>query len=140
MTRACHSPVRMATGDAFSDEEIDDILNRLLMRAKRKGEGFDREALSEAAAELTREQLLGVLTERRLRVAAKRASERFDALVDGMGPAVGDEADRLKAFNVGSERQGLGASFSVDAEARAVPPGRVELRQAARRALRVGGR
>ncbi len=119
MTRACHSPVRMATGDAFSDEEIDDILNRLLMRAKRKGEGFDREALSEAAAELTREQLLGVLTERRLRVAAKRASQRFDALVDGMGPAVGDEADRLKAFNVGSERQGLGASFSVDAEARA---------------------
>ena len=25
MTRACHSPVRMATGDAFTDAEIDDI-------------------------------------------------------------------------------------------------------------------
>lgn len=119
MTRACHTPVRMATGDAFSDEEIDDILQRLLKKAQRKGEAFDREGLQAAAAELTKEQLMSVLTERRLRVAAQRASGRFDALVNGMGEAVGDEADRLKAFNVGSDRQGLGGSFSVDAEARA---------------------
>ncbi|MFN3354211.1 MAG: hypothetical protein ACK4Z5_11435, partial [Brevundimonas sp.] len=119
MTRACHTPVRMATGDAFSDEEIDDILQRLLRKAQRKGQAFDREAVAQAAAELTREEVLGRLAERRLRLASARASEAFDAFVAGMGEAVGDEADRLKAFNVGSERQGLGASFSVDAEARA---------------------
>lgn len=117
MTRRCHQPVRMATGDAFSDEEIDDILDRLLRKAQRKGVAFDKAGLSEAAAELTREQLMGVLTERRLKVAAQRASQRFDALIAGM-EGVGDEADRLKAFNVGSERQGMGGSFSVDAEAR----------------------
>ena len=100
MTRACHTPVRMATGDAFSDEEIDDILQRLLKKAQRKGEAFDREGLQAAASELTREQLMSVLTERRLRVAAQRASGRFDALVNGMGADVGDEADRLKAFNL----------------------------------------
>jgi hypothetical protein len=119
MTRACHTPVRMATGDAFTDEEIDDILQRLLRKAQRKGEAFDREAVEAAAAELTREEVLGRLTEQRLRLASRRASERFDAFVAAMGDVVGDEADRLRAFNVGSEKQGLGASFSVDAEARA---------------------
>lgn len=117
MTRACHSPVRMATGDAFTDEEIDDILNRLLKKAQRKGVAFDRAAMTEAAAEVTREDLLGALAEKRMRIAARRASEAFDAFVGRMG-GVGDQADRLKAFNVGSEKQGLGASFSVDAEGR----------------------
>lgn len=119
MTRACHSPVRAATGDAFTDEEIDDILARLLRKAQRKGEAFDRAAVEEAAAELTREEVLGRLTERRLRLASQRVSERFDRFVEAMGDVVGDEADRLRAYNVGSEKQGLGASFSVDAEARA---------------------
>lgn len=119
MTRACHSPVRMATGDAFSDEEIDDILNRLLKKAQRQGQAFDKAGMAEAASELTKERLLETLAERRLRVAASRASESFDRMMAGMGDAVGDEADRLKAFNVGSEKQGLGGSFSVDAEGRA---------------------
>lgn len=119
MTRACHSPVRMATGDAFSDEEIDDILNRLLKKAQRQGQAFDKAGMAEAAAELTKERLLESLAERRLRVAAARASDGFDRMMVGMGDAVGDEADKLKAFNVGSEKQGLGGSFSVDAEGRA---------------------
>lgn len=117
MTR-CRAPVRLATGSAFSNEEIDDILDRLLRKAQRKGRAFDRATLSEAAAELTREQLMGAAIERRLRVAAARASARFDADVAAMGPAVGDEADRLRAFLVGSERQGLGASWSIDADGR----------------------
>lgn len=116
MSRVCHQPVRMATGDAFSDAEIDDILDRLLRKAQRKGKAFDRTAMAEAAAEMTREDLIGVLTERRMKLAAARASERFDAAVKGMGPEVGDEAARLKAFLVGSERQGLGASYSLDAD------------------------
>jgi hypothetical protein len=108
----------MATGDAFSDAEIDDILDRLLRKAQRKGQAFDRAALNEAAAELTREQLMGVLTERRLKLAGERAKARLDVELTAMGPAIGDEADKLKALNVGSERQGLGASYSVDADTR----------------------
>lgn len=118
MSRVCHQPVRMATGDAFSDEEIDDILDRLLKKAQRRGEVFDREGLQAAAAELTKEEVLGRLAEQRLRVAAARASGKVDAQLAAMS-AIGDEADRLKAYNVGSEKQGLGGSFSVDAEARA---------------------
>lgn len=118
MTRACHSPVRLATGDAFSDEQIDDMLDRLLRKAQRKGVAFDRATMAEAAAELTREQLMGALTERRLKLASAAASARLDADLAALGPAVGDEADRLKALNVGSERQGLGASYSVDADGR----------------------
>lgn len=119
MTRACHQPVRMATGDAFSDAEIDDMLGRLLKKAQRRGEAFDTAAMGEAAAELTKERLIESLAERRLKVASARASQNFDRLLAGMGADVGDEADKLKAFNVGSEKQGLGGSFSVDAEGRA---------------------
>lgn len=118
MSRKCHQPVRMATGDAFSDEEIDDILDRMLKKAQRKGQAFDRAAIQEAAAELTKEELFARLSEQRLRVASQRASQKIDAQLAGMA-AIGDEADRLKAYNVGSEKQGLGGSFSVDAEARA---------------------
>lgn len=118
MSRACHTPVRMATGDAFTDEEIDDILDRMLKKAQRKGQAFDRAGIQEAAAELTKEEVFARLSERRLRVAAERARGRIDAQMAGMA-AIGDEADRLKAYNVGSEKQGLGGSFSVDAEARA---------------------
>jgi hypothetical protein len=108
----------MATGDAFTDEEIDDILDRMLKKAQRKGQAFDKAGIQEAAAELTKEEVFARLSERRLRVAAERARGRIDAQMAGMA-AIGDEADRLKAYNVGSEKQGLGGSFSVDAEARA---------------------
>lgn len=118
MTRACHSAIHMATGGAWSEEEMDDILARLLKKAQRKGQAFDREAMRAAAEELTREQLLGSLAEQRLRAAAKRASLRFDAHMAAMAD-VGDEAQRLKAYDVGSEAQALGGSFSVDAEGRA---------------------
>ena len=118
MTRACHSPVRMATGDAFTDAEIDDILDRLLRKAQRGQTAFNRETMAEAAAELTREQLMGVLTERRLKLASRTAAARVEVELAAMAPAVGDEAEQLKALNVGSERQGMGASYSVDADGR----------------------
>lgn len=122
MTRACHAAVRMATGDIFSDEEIDDFLNRMTDRARRakqeKPTASDREALAQAAGELTREALHEALIARRLQVAADVARDARRAKLDAMPPEM-DGAKRLEAFNVGSERQGRGTSSSVDAEGRA---------------------
>lgn len=118
MTRACHGPVRAAVGDRLTDEEIDEIVRRVERRAAAKGRGLDPEAVREAAGEVTRETIRDALIERRMALASARASTLFDRMMADMGEAVGDEADRLKAYDLGSERQGLGASFSVDAEAK----------------------
>ncbi|HUO22691.1 MAG TPA: hypothetical protein VMU59_09275 [Caulobacteraceae bacterium] len=122
MTRACHTAVRMATGDVFSDAEIDDLLNRMSDRARRaKAEtptASQRQALAEAAQALTREQLMASLIDKRLKIAADIARQGRRAKIDAM-PDKMNGAERLNAFNVGSERQGLGTSSSVDAEARA---------------------
>ncbi len=122
MARACHTAVRLATGKAFSDEEIDDFLNRMESRARRaKADdptATDRAALAKAAGELTREQLLEALTQKRMRVAAQIAKTGRQAHLAGL-PTSMTEAQKLEALNVGSERQGLGTSSSVDAEGRA---------------------
>lgn len=122
MTRACHTAVRMATGEAFSDAEIDDLLDRVTERAKRarkdaptKGE---REALAEAAGAITREELFQTLMTRRLKLAAEVARTARRARIDAM-PASMDESQRLRAYDVGSETQGDFTSSSVDAEGRA---------------------
>lgn len=122
MARACHTAVKMATGDVFSEAEIDDFLNRLEGRIRRqKAEqptASAREQIGAAAGALTREALMGQLIERRLQVAADVARTARRAKIDAM-PAQMDGAKRLEAFNVGSERQGPGTSSSVDAEGRA---------------------
>lgn len=122
MTRACHLAVRWATGDVFTDAEIDDFLNRMSDRARRakqeKPTASDREALAQAAGELTREELHAALLQKRLEVSAAIARDARRAKLAAM-PAGMDGAKRLEAFNVGSERQGLGTSSSIDAEGRA---------------------
>lgn len=120
MTRACHGPMRAAVGDAFTDEELDDIVARLMRRhekARGKAAGAtDRAAMAQAAAEMTREEVLGALMERRLRASAEAARVRRDA---ALADLPGDEAEKLRAYNVGTEKQGVGSGFSGDAEARA---------------------
>ncbi len=120
MTRACHGPVRAATGDAFSDEEIDDIVDRLnkrYARTKGKTPGIeDRAAMAEAAGEMTREAVETSLQMRRLQMAAKRARDAREARLDAMP---GNEAENLRAYNVGSETQGAFTGASVEAEGRA---------------------
>lgn len=122
MTRACHTAVRMATGDVFSDAEIDDFLNRMGDRARRAKQEqpttSDREALGKAAGELTREALFEALTAKRLEAAAQISRNVRRAKIDAM-PARMTPAQRLEAINVGSERQGPGTSASIDAEGRA---------------------
>jgi hypothetical protein len=122
MTRACHTAVRMATGEAFTEAEIDDFLDRLAEKAKRARKDAptisEREAIAQAAGELTREQLMGALVEKRLRAAANIAQKARRARLDAM-PASMDEAQRLHAYDLGSETQGQFTSSSVDAEGRA---------------------
>lgn len=122
MARACHTAVRMATGEAFSDAEIDDLLDRVTERAKRARKDAptlsEREAIAEAAGGLTRQEIFQSLMEKRLRVAAEVARTARRARIDAM-PAGMDESQRLRAYDVGSEKQGDFTSSSVDAEGRA---------------------
>lgn len=122
MTRACHIAVRAATGEVFSDKEIDDLLNRLEGRAWRAGKerpgATVKENLATAAAEMTRDQLMEALTQRRLRAASDIASAGRRARLNAL-PETMTAAQKLSAFNVGDERQGFGTGASVDAEARA---------------------
>jgi hypothetical protein len=118
----CRANIRAATGEAFSDAEIDDIVDRMARRfvSRRKalpGRG-DRAAMDEAAREMTREALAEALIARRLEAAAAKAkAARFKAL-DGMAGVL-DAGDRLRAYNVGSDKQGFGTGLSVDAAQRA---------------------
>lgn len=122
MARACHTAVRMATGQAFTDAEIDDFLDRLSERAKRARQAQpskgDRAAIAQAAGELQREELMTSLLERRLQVAADIAQRARRGRLDAM-PASLDEAQKLRAYDMGSEKQGESTSSSVDAEGRA---------------------
>lgn len=122
MARACHIAVRSATGDVFSDDEIDDFLDRVASQARRARKDAptltEREAIAAAAQAVTKDALKEALTAKRLRVAADLARETRRAKIDGF-PARMTPAQRLEAVNVGSERQGLGTSSSIDAEGRA---------------------
>lgn len=120
MTDRCRKTVRDAIGEVWSDEQIDDMLERL-QAAKGRAEkadplGFDGDAFDAAAREITREEVMGALMQKRLEVfaarAAKMRAERLAALP-------GDEGDRLRAYDVGTEKQGRFSGASVDAEGRA---------------------
>lgn len=118
----CRIAVRMATGGVFDDEAIDDFLRTLEQRALRKGLEkptlSQREAVAEAAGELTHDQLMAALTARRMRVAVEIARTGRQAQLAAMPDSL-DEGEKLRALNVGSERQGRGVSNSTDALGRA---------------------
>ncbi|HYE45164.1 MAG TPA: hypothetical protein VEA44_05260 [Caulobacter sp.] len=120
MTRACHGPVRAATGGAFSDEEIDDVLSRLearFQRAKgRSPNGDEAAAMAEAAGEMTREAVMDALIARRLEAAAAKSRAKRQKILAALP---GDEGQKRIAYNVGSEKQGLYSAYSVDAQGRA---------------------
>ena len=60
----------MAADGALSNEDIDFILDGVMRRAQRKGKPFHREAIAEAAAEMTREEVIGRALERRMRAVS----------------------------------------------------------------------
>lgn len=122
MTRACHTAVRMATGKVFSDEEIDDFLDRLAQRAKRAGKAApdldERAAIAQAAGALTRDEIMKAMIEKRMKLARQVADLNRKRVIEAM-PAAMNEAKRLSAYDVGAERQGQGVSASTDARGRA---------------------
>lgn len=119
--RACLSPIRMAVGEIFSDEEIDDVLARLAARHARLTQGQQitpndpfawREAFESLASEDVRERLV----EARMRAAAATARARRD----GDYAAHGGRLDRaLRTLLVGAEEQGDRRGLSVDAVGKA---------------------
>ena len=107
----------------FSDAEIDDFIDRVAARAKRMGREqptlSEREQIAAAAGAVTKEALERArCIAKRMRIAADLARDTRRAKIDAM-PRSMDGAKRLEAINVGSERQGLATSSSVDAEGRA---------------------
>lgn len=124
MTDRCRKTVKGVVGEAWSDAEIDDVLERL-QRAKARAQeadplGFDGDAFDAAAREITKEEVTAALMERRLHAFAARARVKRRAQIDTMlAEGVGDEADALRAFDVGTEKQVTGGADSVDAEGRA---------------------
>ena len=117
---ACSGPIRAAVGNAFSDEEIDDMVARLAARAKRKGldnpDLAEAEALRAAAAEMSAEDLREALLKKRMETyaAAARAKRagRFNVPTPELGKALQD-------FMVGSSRQTAQVGLSVDGRGRA---------------------
>lgn len=122
MTRACIAAIHEATGKVFTDAEADDVVNRLTakaLRARKQAPGIsDRQAVAQAAGELTREQLMAAMIARRSALADEITRQKTARAYDAM-PARMSPADKLNALNTGSERQGFGTSASVDARGRA---------------------
>ena len=138
MTPNCRTAVHTATGKVFSDAEVDELVDRIAQRARRRfredPSAGEKAAIGKAAAELTREQLQAALETRRMELAAQVARDARRAKLDAM-PASMDEARKLRAFEDGSEKQGFGTSNSIDAQGRALAAdliGQVERGLAAR--------
>lgn len=120
MTDRCRKTVRGVVGEAWSDAEIDDVLARLhrqkIAAAKADPLATDAEAWEAAAREITKAEVLGTLMERRLAAYSRKAA---DARAARLAALPGDEADKLRAHDVGTEKQGAFSGASVDAEGRA---------------------
>ncbi len=125
MSRVCKDTIRGRVGDAFSDAEIDDALERLTLRFRSKK--FNKENLSPDAAEtarlreavedMTSEALEASLIEKRLRLKSAVAKSRREAHLEGLSDL--PLWKRLRALNVGLEENVAGAGLSVDTRSRA---------------------
>jgi hypothetical protein len=119
MTRACIIKVRDATGNIFTDDEVDDIINRVADRAVRARRATpdlsDQAAIHQAAREVTVAELKAELIEKRSQMAAEAARKIRRPRIDVMRKAGLTEAQALDAVNVGAERQAPGAATLFDA-------------------------
>lgn len=122
LDRICFSPVRAAVGDMFSEEEINDVIERLGARYTRLKRGNatvgdnDPALWKEAFESLAVEEVRDKLIEKRMKAAAALAKKRRWQLYDNFD---GDEGEALSALMVGDTRQGFRRAASVDAQGKA---------------------
>lgn len=118
--RKCRRAVRGVVGDTWTDTDIDALLDRIqARRAERKGVdplASEAEAMQGAADEIIREEVTEALLQRRAELFARQAREERARRLEALP---GDEADKLRAYDVGSEAVGPYTGASVDAEGRA---------------------
>ncbi|MBO9502509.1 hypothetical protein [Brevundimonas sp. A19_0] len=118
--RKCRRAVRGVVGDTWTDTDIDALLDRIQARRgeRRAADPLagDAEAMQAAADEVIREDVTEALLQRRVELFAKQAREERARRLEALP---GDEADKLRAYDVGSEAQGPFTGASVDAEGRA---------------------
>lgn len=122
MTDRCRKAVRAAFGQArVTEERIDELLEGIeAARARaRKADPLltDAAAYDAAARDLTKEEVEAALMQRRLEVFAARARKERSVRLAALP---GDEADRLRALDVGTEKQARFSGASVDAEGAAL--------------------
>ncbi len=115
--RACLAPVRAATGKAFTDDEIEALVDRLIRRAARKSQQEalrgQAEALKAAAREMTLEDVSSALQSQRARLKSKEAKLVREGKLAAM--TRGDAADRIEALLIGRDDVGFGGKSSTDA-------------------------
>jgi hypothetical protein len=117
---ACKDFLRGVVGDAFSDEQIDEMLDRLASRAKRLGMAEPdleyNQALRKAAKELTAEDLKAKIINRRAaafaEVAKMNRALHFEGETNNLGK-------RFQELMVGSSRLQAKTGLSTDARGRA---------------------
>jgi len=123
MTDRCRKTVRGVVGPAWTDEEIDDVLARLQAAKERAMKadptGHDGDAFDAAARAITKEEVLATLMQRRLEAFAARASRERAVRLAALKAGGLDEADQLRAHDVGTDKQAQYGGASVDAEGRA---------------------
>lgn len=118
--------VRLLKGPALSDTEADAIVNAVTNRARAKARGraakSKAEAAKLAARELTAEEVLAALQDRRQKLYALRAKARRTAYIEAYlkNSPDGNANDAIQAFNVGELKGVKGTSLSVDAQYRGI--------------------
>ena len=123
MPKNCRSAVAKAVPDVFTSEEIDDVLARLQAAKERAAKadptGHDGDAFDAAARQITKEEVLATLMQQRLEAFAARATKERAVRLAALKAGGLDEADQLRAHDVGTDKQAQYGGASVDAEGRA---------------------
>ncbi|WP_303832356.1 hypothetical protein [Asticcacaulis taihuensis] len=122
--RSCYGPVRAAVGNAFSDEEIDEMVARVADRLQtRAGKNIDAALIRDAVATETRQSMRDALISHRTELSAAKARAWRDDIMRGMPDQVRgkpfDAADKLRAFDAGADNLGANTGFSTEYEGKA---------------------
>lgn len=117
---ACLGPIRAATKGAFSDADIERVIDGLILRNAEKKAAkpalSDEAALREAASELTIDEVKRAMVSRRAKAYGELAKKQRLRDYTAMS---GTWADKLEAMTIGNDKAGFGGRNSVDAMATA---------------------